>query len=330
VGKTSVITAMYNSQREAVQGTGLFLRASADTATMLDGKQYELRSIFKGVHQDSERVQESGIPGDSAETLFEFSYGMNSENINIDLEIRDYPGEYLMTEPERVAEFIREASAVLIAIDTPHLMEEGGKYHLAKNRMDLVADFLMHHLDRENEKLVLLVPLKCEKYYRENRIDEVTERVCQEYAGLIEYLRDRQDLHGLKKKLCCAVTPIQTLGNVVFDAFERDPATGMIREITTRDGMPLPATVLYRYTASNAEYNPVNCAQPLYYLLSFVSKQYEKSRQEKARSGWLGRFWEALRLIPNVEAFLLEIQRLGMRRIEGAQGYKILFGRGRI
>ena len=330
VGKTSVITSMYNSQKEAIKGTGLFLAADSDTEKILDNKREDLMRIFEGIHRENELVTESGIAGDDTESVFEFTYGMNSEKINIDLEIRDYPGEYLKAESELVAGFVREASAIMIAIDTPCLMEENGKYHLAKNRLDLVSKFLMNYLDHTEEKLILFVPLKCEKYYREGRIDEVTSAVKKQYDGLIQYLRDKENMHGFKKKICCAITPIQTLGDVVFDSFARDERTGEIKEITTKDGMKLPAEIRFHYTASNAEYSPVNCVQPLYYLLAFVSKQYEKARQEEKNSGWIGRLREAFRLIPNVEAFLLEIQRLGLKRIENTQGYKVLFGHGRI
>lgn len=330
VGKTSVITSMYNNHKEAVNGTELFLAADSDTSYILDSKREELKKIFSGIHRENELVRESGIPGDASESLFTFTYGMNSEKVCIDLEIRDYPGEYLKAEPELVADFIKEASAVMIAVDTPCMMEEDGRYHLARNRFDLVSDFLMNHLSCEEEKLILFVPLKCEKYYKEGRIDEVTARVQKEYKGLIEYLRDRQDLHGLKRKICCAVTPIQTLGDVVFDSFAIDESTGQIREITTGDGKRLPAETRYRYTAGDAKYAPVNCVQPLYYLLSFTSKQYEKARKEQKSAGWVSRLKDMLRLIPNVENFLLEIQGLGMKRIENAQGYKVLFGHGRI
>lgn len=330
VGKTSVITSMYNNHKDAVNGTELSLIADDDTRCILDSKREELKKIFSGIHKEGDFVRESGIPGDASESVFTFTYGMNSEKICMDLEIRDYPGEYLRSEPELVADFIKEASAVIIAIDTPCMMEAGGRYHSAKNRFDLVSEFLMHYLGNEDEKLILFVPLKCEKYYREGKIDEVTARVQKEYRGLVDYLRDKDNLHGFKKKICCAITPIQTLGNVAFDSFAVDEKTGQIKEITVSDGKKLPAETRYRYTANNAAYEPVNCVQPLYYLLAFVSKQYEEGRKEQKSKGWINRLVDALRLIPNVENFLLEIQGMGMRRIENAQGYKVLFGHGRI
>ena len=181
----------------------------------------------------------------------------------------------------------------------------------------------MKHLKNDEEKLVLFVPLKCEKYFREGRMDEVTARVQEVYAKLITYLRDREGVNGFKKKICCAVTPIQTLGDVVFDSFGTE-------EIETKDGKVIPMQTNYRYISVDAKYRPQYCEQPLYYLLSFVSKQYQKMQNEEKVSGWLGKVKEALKLIPNVELFLLEIAALGAKRLDGTNGYKVLFGRGRV
>lgn len=98
----------------------------------------------------------------------------------------------------------------------------------------------------------------------------------------------------------------------------------------TKDNKILPAGVNYRYLTSNAAYAPQYCEQPLYYLLSFVSKQYQQLRQQEKVTGWFGKLREALRLLPNMEEFLLEIASLATRRIDGNQGYQILFGKGRI
>lgn len=329
VGKTSVITSMYNSQKSAVSGTNLFLAANGATGTALDNKLGLLKEMFVGYHSENSLVTENGLPGDSAESLFQFTYGMNSEKINIDLEIRDYPGEYLRREPQIVANFIQEADAVIIAIDTPCMMEESGRYHEGKNLPKLVMNFLTENLNSESEKLVLFVPLKCEKYFRDGQIDLVTKRICTNYEPLITHLKGQKNDSTGKKNVCCAITPIQTLGDVVFDSFERDTG-GKVREIMTKDRQPLPEKINYRYTASNAGYNPRYCDQPLYYLLSFVSKQYQKAQNQQSKNGFWGKLQEVLRMIPNVDAFLIEIASMGQRRLDETQGYKVLFGRGRI
>ncbi len=115
VGKTSVITSLYDSQRKAVSGTELFLTPDAETQQILQGKKTMLENLFRGLHDKDELVTESGIPGDAAVSRFFFTYGMRSERVNIDLEIRDYPGEYLIKEPEQVAEFVQVAGGFYLA-----------------------------------------------------------------------------------------------------------------------------------------------------------------------------------------------------------------------
>lgn len=328
VGKTSVVTAMHTGLRQAVNGTDLFLIAEPDTQAILNAKKTCLTSMFSGLHGENEMVTESGISGDAATTMFSFTYGMNSQNVNIGMEIRDYPGEYLLTQPETVAEYVREADAILVVIDTPCLMEEGGRYNEGRNRPQLVMDFLMKNLDNTADKLVLFVPLKCECYCADGRIALVTEKIRKVYAPLIDHLRDKGDEYGFHRRVCCAVTPIQTLGGVAFHDFERG-ADGSVKEVTTSDGSILPARVNYRFTSGDAAYAPRNCAQPLYYLLGFFSKQYELLRKEK-NSRFLTRLIDIFCQLPDVDLFMLEAARLSAQRREHGEGYQVLFGRGRI
>ena len=329
VGKTSVIASLYSSHREAVSGTELFLLPDGETQQILQGKRAMLEKMFTGLHDKYDLVTESGLPGDARESIFRFSYGMRSERINIDLEIRDYPGEYLRTEPERVAEFVQEADAVLIAIDTPCLMEADGKYDEAKNRPKLVKDFLKNHLKKDEEKLVMFVPLKCEKYFLEGRIDEVTAKVEAEYGDLIAILKEKCSSSTGKKSICCVVAPIQTLGEIAFDSFGKGE-DGTIEEIVSSDGSVLPAHVNYHFIKADATYKPKYCEQPLNYLLAFVSKHYASVKESSSEEGLFGKHAKILRLIPNIDFFLLEMDKMGRRRLKDTQGYKVLCGRGRI
>ncbi len=328
VGKTSVVTAMHDNLRHAVNGTDLFLIADADTEAILKNKKNSLTSMFGGLHSANELVTESGIPGDASATMFSFTYGMNSEHVNIGMEIRDYPGEYLITNAETVANYVHEADAVLVVIDTPALMEEDGRYNEGRNRPRLVMDFLMKNLDNTADKLILFIPLKCERYCADGRIELVREKICQVYAPLIAHLRDKDDEHGFRLRVCCAVTPIQTLGGVEFCDFERN-ADGSVKEVTTSDGSILPACAKYRYVSGNAAYTPRDCAQPLYYLLGFFSKQYKELRGQK-NNRFFSRLIDIFCQVPNVDLFMLEAARLGAQRREYGDGFQVIFGRGRI
>lgn len=331
-GKTSVITSMYNGQREAVEGTDLFLIAQGKTGRMLSEKKQCLEAIFSGYHEKDEFMQEGGIAGDSQETTFSFVYGMNTQNVNISLEIRDYPGEYLLSNPRTVAQYVREANAVLVAIDTPCLMEEGGRFNRGKNKPELVSRFLMENLpqgDEAEEKLVLMVPLKCERYALDGRLGEVEARIREVYADLFDFLRDKENAHGLRQKICCVITPIQTLGGVQFHSFAKD-MEGCIDVVTLDDGSEIPAGVNYSFVTTDAGYQPESCAQPLYYLLSFIAKQYQSMKEAATQTKLLSRLSRFFAFVPHIDEFCLEAAKLGSKRIQCGAHDVVLFGRGRI
>lgn len=328
VGKTSVITSMYNNTDIAVSDTKLHIIPEEGTKTILRNKRKDLKNMFLEKNAAGDTVQ-PGIPGDNTVSIFEFTFGLNTENINVGLEIRDFPGEYLLWEPDKVREYIKESSAVLIAIDTPHLMEAGGRYSEGKNRVSLITKFFEETLNTESdEKLIMLIPLKCEKYYHEGKIDAVTKKVREEYGELLTFLRDRNDTRGMKHKFACVIAPILTVGEIVFDRFET--SDGSISEVTDSTGAVVPGQAVYRYWKPGAKYRPQYCEQPLLYLLSFVSKQYLNQKEEKDASGLLRKFKKMFELTPKTSQLLMEIQKMGNKKNDRTEGYEVCFGRGKV
>lgn len=328
VGKTSIITSMYYGQQASIEGTDLFLIADSGTDEVLRQKQRTLENIFAVMHDADDLMKDVGLVGDSTESQFDFSYGLQSERVNIHLQIRDYPGEYLLKNPEQVAAYIREANAVLIAIDTVCLMENDGRYNEGKNKPRLVMDFLKEHLPDGEEKLVLFVPLKCEKYVREERLGEVRQRIREVYSELIDCLKDRDNQRKLRNKICCAIVPIETLGGAEFDSFGRN-FDGSVEETVLEDGVIIPNMIYYRYV-NDVGYAPRNCAQPLLYLLGFFAKQYNQMKEAQHKSGFLARLFDRFRLVPNIERFTLEAGKLRIKRENNGRHDEVLFGLGRI
>lgn len=326
VGKTSVLTSMYNNMNTAVNETRLHILADEDTAHILDDKTVALKHMFADRNELSDSVQ-PGIAGDSKVSKFTFDFGMNTQQINMGLELQDYPGEYVKLHPDTVKQYIAESNAIIVAIDTPHMMECGGRYNEGKNFPSLITGFFKEALDASSdEKLIMLVPLKCEKYYHEGRIGEVTEQVCETYRELIRFLKDREN--GLADKFACVITPIQTLGQIVFDSFQTLP-DGQVDEVLI-DGNPVPKKVSYRYLRGGAVYAPVYCEQPLYYLLSFVAKQYRQLKSRKERKGLLANLLEKWNLIPNIDDLLDEIQMLNEKKADNMDGFVTVWGRGKV
>ncbi len=328
VGKTSVITSLYDNTDTAISDTKLHIIAEEGTRKILKIKRQDLKNMFTEKNAAGDMVQ-PGIAGDHTVSIFEFTFGLNTENINMGLEIRDFPGEYIIREPDTVREYIRESSAILIAVDTPHLMEADGKYNEGKNRVSLITKFFKETLNSESdEKLIMFIPLKCEKYYQDNKINTVTEKVIKEYDELLTFLRDRNNTNGMKKKFACVIAPILTVGEIVFDHFESD--NGNVCEVTDSTGAVVPKQVVYRYLKPGAHYRPKYCEQPLLYLLSFVSKQYLAMKEEKDSTGFLSKLKRLIAVMPKTSNLLLEIQKMGNKKNSSVEGYKICFGAGKV
>lgn len=328
VGKTSVLTSMYNNMNTAINDTKLHILADTDTSSLLDNKTVALKHMFTDNNDLTDNVQ-SGIAGDSKVSKFTFDFGLNTQQINMGLELQDYPGEYVKLYPDTVKQYIAESNAIIIAIDTPHMMECDGRYNEGKNFPSLITRFFKETLTASSdEKLIMLVPLKCEKYYHEDRINEVTDQVRETYRELIRFLKDKGNKNGIEGKFACVITPIQTVGQIVFDNFQTLP-NGEVDEMTI-DGHLVPKKVNYRYLRGGAVYSPIYCEQPLYYLLSFVAKQYLRMKSQKEKKGIFSRLMEKWDLIPNINELLTEIQMFDYKKADNTDGFVTICGRGKV
>lgn len=324
-GKSSVLASLYANATDTLAGTRLFLTPAESTISLLGNKLADLKQMFD--HASSQEEVPAGISGDSEVNVYTFNFGLSDSNTVLKLEFKDFPGETIVDSPEMVYEFVSESSVVLVAIDTPHLMEEQGVFCETRNRCDAITRFIEQKLndDLKAHKLFLLVPLKCEKYYHEHRMEEVCNRIKDVYSKLIELLKSKY-----KTEIACAITPILTLGDVVFKEFEKD---GQGEVIVNRFGESdvLPASVKYRYRNSEAKYSPKYCEQPLYYLLSYISKEYQLSLNAQPASVFgrlLKKFGSLFKLISDDPSFLLEVAKLKRKQVKNkiSEGYQTISG----
>lgn len=325
VGKTSVLTSMFKNLNSVNADTNLQLTTINDsngggedsTTKLINERHDQLMEMF---HSSSEigDVANSGIAGSFEVHSFNFQFGVKGKSTRIDLEIKDFPGEYIFSEPEEVSQFINESNAIIVAIDTPHLMESNGIYNEGKNCVKIITDFFTKSFtDLKDDKLVMLVLLKCEKYYNNGTINEVLKRVESSYAELINLFKSQE----LKDKIACVITPILTVGEVEFDRFlaNDDGSVKILQNV----GIPVKA--IYKYSKKNASYAPKYCEQPLCYLLSFVAKLYARTQQSGGKT-----FFEKLsaifKLFPDDPTLLMEINKFSRRKIKDKDGYKVLSG----
>jgi len=193
----------------------------------------------------------------------------------------------------------------MIAIDTPYLMECGGIYNEEKNEVNHVVSFFKNHTDSLKNKLVLLVPLKCERYFHDKTIDEVSNRIAIAYSEQISFCKENN--------IACAITPIQTLGGVEFDKFvDNNSAFSKLTKLSS-----------YRFYGANPEYQPMFCVQPLYYLLTYVANFYEWSKAQP--KGFFDRLKDSMTsFLKDDDEFLHEIKKLSMKANVDKFGFRII------
>lgn len=330
-GKSSVLTALYKNMDDSLQGTKLYVVPEDATISLLNNKYEELLHMFDCSDIEG-AIPPAGIAGDADVSLYKFKFGMKETDVSMNIEIKDFPGEKVEDAPNMVQGFIEESNAILIAIDTPHLLEENGAFNEAKNCCQIITSFIIEYLKQhpEEHKLLIFVPLKCEKYYWEKTMDVVTDAILSQYRELIDYIKLNNKL-----SVCSTITPILTVGDVIFDKFNKnsDGSVCIVPKGTT--GKMLPAEVVYKYRNSSAKYNPKYCEQPLFYLLTYLAKEYEKAKSVTSNNFIaviIKRFKELFNLIGSSPEFLLEISKLKKRRIKDKlqEGYITITGKNLI
>jgi len=258
VGKTSLLTAMYEQFAGNIGKTDLQLTPDDESSAILQERLIELKSLLDDFESRGGVQATAGEPTDVRS--FVFGLGRRGKPPSLQLNFRDYPGGYHLAKatPDKrqfIKDLLEECVAVLIAIDAPALMELGGKWNELINRPQQITDiFRTAYQDIESPRLVIFAPVRCEKYMQTERSSlELVQRIKEEYRGLF-------DLFGsgtLQPNVVVVITPVQTVGSVVFSRIE------------TKDGMP---HFRFRKIGHDARYSPKDSEQPLRYLLRFLLK----------------------------------------------------------
>ena len=271
-GKTSLLTAMYDRFGDVVGSADLAMRPEDDSvAAMLNDRMAQLLNLI------NDPACEGGILGDAVEHIYQFAIGrrgFGTANPSFKIAFHDYPGGWLagfeQSDAEasgnfrKIVDIVRQAEVAQIAIDTPYLMEDDGRYHEARNRPRAVAELLRSAYSdgdsRQAEKLVIFSPVKCERYTAtaKGRM-ELLDRVQMEYAETFDVLKRCAS----NRKILVAITPVQTTGCVSFQDWMQTGDTS------------LPVRARYQVPSGNGVYQPRDSDQPLSYIILFAMRQYK-------------------------------------------------------
>lgn len=302
VGKTSLLSGMYDQFETATQGINLCLTPDPESQIRLGRKLAELK-------RQGDSFDARPTVGGTADTQqFTFGLGRVAEPPRFRLVFRDYPGGWLhdANRLPQILEFVRLSQVILLAIDTPSLVELNGKWNEEINAVSQVRDCLKQALQDVpvdlQQKLVILCPIKCERYVQDSiSRAALLARINESYQGLFNLLGSDK----IEQQIALAVIPVQTLGNVWFSRF------GDIS-----DGLPD-----YHFRRINFEgpnYAPQYVEQPLCYTLSFALKQYLRRRDWRK---WFGDFFTN-----RGDDFEKALQQLASKRKSESEGFIVKQG----
>ncbi|NJN65711.1 MAG: hypothetical protein HC884_02865 [Chloroflexaceae bacterium] len=304
VGKTSLLTSMYEQFNATVGVTNLQLTPDLESSAILSDRLAELKSLL----EDFEATAGQGILKTAQKRLFQFDIGQSGRRPSLSLQFVDYLGEWIDADatPEeklQVLNLLRESRVVLVAIDAAALMEENRRWNEKINRTQQVTDLFKRAYQGVYEpRMVLLAPVKCEKYLsHEQAAAELQETIKKEYRSLLNFLASGV----LKEKVAVVITPVQTVGSVIFSRIE------------VRNREP---HFFFRKVRYDSVYSPKDSDQPLRYLLRFLlSMHYRRFGR------WL--LFDFLREWFGVGHYLREAIEEFARGCKESQGFEVVQGR---
>lgn len=251
----------------------------------------------------------------------------------VDFEFVDVPGEWMedtSTRHNELKKIICESDVYVIAIDTPYMMQqENENINTVYNRIDEITSMMANiMIDNEeyDKKLIILCPVKCEKWVRHGRAEDVATAVKNTYRTLINTWVNH-------KAVDIWIMPIQTIGGIehskLLDGYRlfksandkfgelcsKNELTG---QIMLKDGKILSASSVYMvdsepdkslyfsytqiplswYITNEAGFSPRFCEQPAYHILEFLVHKEELVMDMKDRNLGSG-FWGWLRRLFN-------------------------------
>ena len=321
-GKTSALTSMFY---QAINGdlNEIFTLNNATThqqkdkevIDLLENKRLELQNfIAKGKNRIFLADQNPTM------NFWDYTLRLQIPGTGRDMEVvfRDSAGEVFDPANQHYTDtmnYVKECDVFIVVVDTPYLMAGTDVEKEAANIKDSIHTFLTN-MNRDKAVQVIFVPVKCEKWIKEGKIDSVKTAVKLLYRATINDLLATE-------KIEVSIIPIQTAGDIVFEEL-RNPYL-LYNNITkkeqkcskdknddtiviTSDGKPhqlrdgecvnedpngtFPGTSIVRPSAwyslwhsPKAAYSPYNCEQIVIHIIRFM---FNKTKAE-APEGFFGR-----------------------------------------
>lgn len=289
VGKTTLLTSMMDrfDWLEIVTDGNIHFSATEETGPILQYRKMELRKAFESfrrVEKNNPLVSFDLYPPMQVST---YDFDLNAPCIaGQQVSFTNIPGEYLQSSQfeQNVRELLAKSQVVIIAIDTPHLVEEidpklgYGKFHDSYNRVKEVTHFLKTNLqDKIGPSMVIFAPVKCEKYYHQNNTDShklgmgmVNSVVKKGYSELIAFLT----CGTVRERCTTAIIPVLTMGGIEFFEFNDHSYTGLYSFVLNPD---------------LRKFNPMYCEQPLLLIILDIFAHIKTQNEKRRLRAWFNR-----------------------------------------
>jgi hypothetical protein len=284
-GKTTLLASMYERFDRVVGSTDLAVIPDYLTSVKLQEYIGILRNLPRTLQVEFGAWQGTG-------SIREYSLGVGRKGKHplLTLRFTDYPGKYLIdadnAEKEKLQRALTRSDVILVAIDTSALMQRHGKYHDIVNTPMIVTDQIKRLLVEDTARLVILVPLKCERELSTpDGARQLTAKVVEVYEPLLNYMRSG----AVRARVGCVLAPAQTVGSVVFS--------------TVTEDSPGHPVFSYRSRSVGAAYQPIDTDQPLRYAMRFILNKYRMSERKLLRGIWELAFGADAALVAAVDQF---------------------------
>ena len=266
-GKTSMLACMNRTFENVLAGT---FYPDRRTLGVLDDAYEILKS-----EADSSKIQFDVHTLKGTEEISTFDFKIVGNKRTMPVRFYDFPGGYIERSANEsdytdVLKIVKQSAAIIVAVDTPYLMEpedERGKYirQACIRDVELVIKSAVAESEKQ-DRLILLVPIKCEKYTKDYAsLQALKQAVKYVFSDTINMGKETY-----KGKLAIAIVPIDTIGNVKFSRFKTEG-----ERVTDQVFMKL----------RGQKFNPRYTDQPLRFAMSFLFEQFKK-QQERSKSIW--------------------------------------------
>ncbi|WP_214105682.1 hypothetical protein [Acrocarpospora catenulata] len=258
VGKTTLLASMYERFRWVIGNVDLSVMPDDHgTSVVLQAYINDLQRITNSVRATD------GLAGTADMREYLFQVGRKARPPLFGLRFTDYPGKYLISpDADGGGKFdraMRRADVIVVAIDTPALMERDGRYHEFVNAPGVVIDTIIRMTEVATPRLILLAPLRCERWMGSaSDARELADRVTRAYRPLLGQI----GAGDARIRTACVLTPVQTVGSVVFTRLEEDST-----------GHPI---FHFKLRKAGLKYAPQDTDQLLRYTLRFLVNKYRR------------------------------------------------------